>query len=97
MSNHGPVSLPLHKLSFCTTATLHSKMVWEHLSGGTEMFAVFDHVRQPGLGRGVSEKQVLKLVRDGHLLVCTLEWSDNVHAGIRWITLEKLPVTVKVF
>ncbi|KAI4261712.1 MAG: hypothetical protein L6R42_003092 [Xanthoria sp. 1 TBL-2021] len=43
-------------------------MVWEHLSGGTEMFAVFDCVRKPGLGRGVSEKQVLKLVRDGHLL-----------------------------
>ncbi|KAL8846064.1 MAG: hypothetical protein Q9221_008810 [Calogaya cf. arnoldii] len=43
-------------------------MVWEHLSGGTNMFAVFDHVRKPGLGRAVSEKQVLKLVQDGHLL-----------------------------
>ncbi|KAL8651903.1 MAG: hypothetical protein Q9226_004492 [Calogaya cf. arnoldii] len=32
------------------------------------MFAVFDHVRKPGLGRAVSEKQVLKLVQDGHLL-----------------------------
>ncbi|KAI4109858.1 MAG: hypothetical protein LQ339_001642 [Xanthoria mediterranea] len=68
MSNHSPVSLSLHKLSFCTTATLHSKMVWEHLSGGSDMYAVFDHVRKPGLGQAVSEKQVLRLVRDGHLL-----------------------------
>ncbi|KAI4223185.1 MAG: hypothetical protein LQ349_007478 [Xanthoria aureola] len=43
-------------------------MVWEHLSGGSDMYAVFDHVRKPGLGQAVSEKQVLRLVRDGHLL-----------------------------
>ncbi|KAL8789718.1 MAG: hypothetical protein Q9213_000968 [Squamulea squamosa] len=68
MPPSGPVSLPLHKLSFCTTATLHSKMLWEHLAGGVDLFAVFDHVRKPGLGRAVSEKQVLKLVRHGDLL-----------------------------
>ncbi|KAL8671155.1 MAG: hypothetical protein Q9168_004332 [Polycauliona sp. 1 TL-2023] len=32
------------------------------------MLAVFEHVRKPGLGRAVSEKQVLRLVREGHLL-----------------------------
>ncbi len=67
--SYNPVSLPLHKLSFCTTATLHAKMVWEHLSGGADMYAVFDHVKRPDLGRPVSEKQILKLVRHGDLLV----------------------------
>lgn len=87
MSNHSPVSLLLHKLSFCTTATLHSKMVWEHLSGGSDMYAVFDHVRKPGLGQAVSEKQVLRLVRDGHLLVCMMRSTNKDHLGMLWITL----------
>ncbi|KAL8728103.1 MAG: hypothetical protein Q9166_005628 [cf. Caloplaca sp. 2 TL-2023] len=43
-------------------------MLWEHLTGGVDMFAVFDHVTKPGLGRAVSKKQVLKLVRHGELL-----------------------------
>lgn len=65
----GPVSLQLHKLSFCTTATLHAKMLWEHLSGDIDMFAVFDHVKKPGLGQSVSEKQIVRLIRHGNLLV----------------------------
>ena len=65
-----PISLPLFKLSFCTTATLQAKMLWEHLSGGSDMSAVFHHVKKPCLGGITSEKQILKLVRAGNLLVC---------------------------
>lgn len=96
MSTDGPISLPLHKLSFCTTASLHAKMLWEHLSGGIEMFAVFDHVRKPGLGT-VSEKQVLKLVRHGDLLVCTLHCDDSLVAETRWFMLQKLFVPFNAF
>lgn len=69
---YSPVSLPLHKLSFCTTATLNAKMLWEHLTGGLDMYAVFDYVKKPGLGQSVSEKQILKLVHHGDLLVRSL-------------------------
>ncbi|KAL8730906.1 MAG: hypothetical protein Q9181_004508, partial [Wetmoreana brouardii] len=32
------------------------------------MFAVFDHVKKPDLGRSVSERQILKLIKDCELL-----------------------------
>ncbi|KAI4137758.1 MAG: hypothetical protein L6R39_007112 [Caloplaca ligustica] len=43
-------------------------MLWEHLTGGLDMYAVFDYVKKPGLGQSVSEKQILKLVHHGDLL-----------------------------
>ncbi|KAI4169013.1 MAG: hypothetical protein LQ348_007370 [Seirophora lacunosa] len=43
-------------------------MLWEHVVGESNMYAVFDHVKKPGLGLGVSERQTLKLVRRGDLL-----------------------------
>ena len=67
---YSPVSLSLYKLSFCTTATLHANTLWEHLSGSSDMYAVFDRVRTPGLGQTVSEKQILRLIRHSNLLVC---------------------------
>jgi len=66
----GPESLPLFKLSFCTTATLQSKMIWTHLPHRDSMFAVFDQIRKSGLGGLVSEKRILKLVQGSDLLVC---------------------------
>ena len=66
----GPESLPLFKLSFCTTATLHSKMIWTHLPHRAGLFAAFDQIRKSGLGGLVSEKKVLKLIQGGDLLVC---------------------------
>ncbi len=60
------------------------------------MFAVFDHVRKPGLG-AVSEKQVLKLVRHGDLLVCTLHCNDSLVAETCLFTLRMLLVTFIVF
>lgn len=69
----GPVSLPLFKLSFCTTATHGSKLIWTHLSGNNEMFAVFDQIRKLGFGGSVIEKRLLKLTRGGDLLVCFCE------------------------
>ncbi|KAL9604679.1 MAG: hypothetical protein Q9219_000399 [cf. Caloplaca sp. 3 TL-2023] len=43
-------------------------MLWDHLWGGLDLYAVFDRIRRPGLGQGVSEKQILRLVRRGDLL-----------------------------
>ncbi|KAL8886618.1 MAG: hypothetical protein Q9215_005706 [Flavoplaca cf. flavocitrina] len=68
IADRGPVSLPLQKLSFCTTPLLHSKLVWEHLSDQTRICAVFDQVKKPGLGQTATLKHVLKLVQDGRLL-----------------------------
>ena len=70
-SSQGPISLPLFKLSFCTTATHGSKLIWTHLTGKNEMFAVFDQVRKIGLGGAITEKRLLKLTRGGDLLVCS--------------------------
>lgn len=69
-NSYAPVSLPLQKLSFCTNATLHTKPRWEQFAGEVDLYAVFDSVKNRGLGGGVSEKQLLKLVRKGDLLVC---------------------------
>ena len=65
----GLESLPLFKLSFCTTATLQSKMMWTHLPHRDSMFAVFDQIRKTGLGGLVFEKKILKLIHGGDLLV----------------------------
>ena len=81
MADRGPVSLPLQKLSFCTTPLLHSKLVWEHLSDQTRICAVFDQVKKPGLGQTATQKHVLKLVQEGHLLVCTLDWNKSCILG----------------
>lgn len=69
-SSEGPISLPLFKLSFCTTATHGSKFLWTHLTGKNEMFAVFDQVRKIGLGGSITERRLLKLTCGGELLVC---------------------------
>ncbi|KAL9037220.1 MAG: hypothetical protein Q9180_003843 [Flavoplaca navasiana] len=68
MAGRGPVSLPLQKLSFCTTPLLHSKLVWEHLSDQNRICAVFDQIKKPGLGQTATLKHVLRLVQDSHLL-----------------------------
>lgn len=67
---HGPSSLSLYKLSFCTTAAPGARMLWTHLSGHTNMFAVFDRLRSIGLGGSISESQILKLTCEADLLVC---------------------------
>ncbi|KAL8800559.1 MAG: hypothetical protein Q9182_005114 [Xanthomendoza sp. 2 TL-2023] len=67
-SLNGPVSLSLRRLSFSTTPTLQSRPVWEHLTAGADMFAVFDHVQKTILGRAISEKWILKLVQGVNLL-----------------------------
>ena len=65
----GPVSLTLFKLSFCTTATLKSNLLWTHLPSRDDLFAVFDSVFHKDLEGSVTEKKVLKLIRGGDLLV----------------------------
>ena len=68
----GPVPLSLFKLSFCTTATLRSNLLWTHLPNRDDLFAVFDSVYHKDLEGPVTEKKVLKLVRGGDLLVGSL-------------------------
>ncbi|KAL9576747.1 MAG: hypothetical protein Q9212_006849 [Teloschistes hypoglaucus] len=96
--NH-PVSLALLKLSFCTTVTLHAKLPWKHFSDGVDMFAVFDFVRKPDLGRSVSEKQVLKLVRQGDLLVRRIQMNFRPESGfdtaVRILRALGLPINDK--
>ncbi len=84
----GPESLPLFKLSFCTAATLHSKMTWTHLPHDHSIFAVFDQVRKTGLGGRVSEKKILKLVHGADLFVCLTMYSLQsrlVNLGTCWV------------
>ena len=45
-------------------------MLWTHLSGRANMFAVFDKLRSIGLGGSISESRVLKLTCEADLLVC---------------------------
>lgn len=66
---HGPLSLPLSKLSYSIARTLKSKILWTHLPAQHDMFAVFDSVRQAVLG-GILERRILKVVHDGDILVC---------------------------
>lgn len=70
--NPGTVSLSLFKLSFCTTANLRSNLLWTHLPNRDDLFAVFDSVFRKDLQGSVTEKKVLKLIRGGDLLVCSL-------------------------
>lgn len=88
----GPESLPLFKLSFCTTATLQSKMIWTHLPHRDGMFAVFDQVRKTGLGGLVSEKRILKLVQGGDVLVCLA-----VLCSFNWFVIAQYLVGYLVF
>ena len=69
----GPLSLPLVKLSFCTTSTLRANLLWSHLPYRDDLFAVFDVISYKDLGGCVSEKRVLKLFRGGEILVCLFE------------------------
>lgn len=64
------MSFPLHKLSFCTTPVLASKMTWTHLPAHNSMFMVYDQVRKAGLGGAIMEKHVLKVIRGADVLVC---------------------------
>ena len=66
---NAPVSLPLAKLSYCTTATLSSHMQWIHLTNQNDLFAVFDTTRRLDMSEQISEKHVLKLVNGKDLLV----------------------------
>ncbi|KAL8932313.1 MAG: hypothetical protein Q9216_006888 [Gyalolechia sp. 2 TL-2023] len=73
-------------------------MLWEHLSGDLDMYVVFDHIRKPGLGQAVSERQILRV----HL--CLLEEIDleNVVYQVRRIQMNFRPeagyeVAVRVF
>ncbi|KAL9586069.1 MAG: hypothetical protein Q9203_003992 [Teloschistes exilis] len=63
------------------------------------MFAVFDLVRKPDLGRSVSEKQVLKLVRQGDLLVRRIQMNFRPESGfdtaVRIIQALGLPINDK--
>ena len=68
----GPVSLPLFKLSFCTTVGLRSNLVWTHLPQRDNLFAVFDYVTRSSVEGFISQKRTLKLVRGGEVLVCLL-------------------------
>lgn len=69
-STQYPMSFPLHKLSFCTTPVLASKMTWTHLPAQDSMFTVYDKVRKAGLGGAIMEKHVLKVIRGADVLVC---------------------------
>lgn len=72
-SSHGPLTLPLFKLSFCTATTHGSKLMWTHLTKEREIFAVFDQIKKFGLGGSITEKKLLKLTCGGDLLVCLLK------------------------
>ena len=74
-----PLSLPLCKLSYCTTPTLASKMTWTHIPAQDDMFAVVDQVRRQGLGGSITTRKTLKLIRGGNLLVRS---SDVLHCVI---------------
>lgn len=64
-----PVSLPLFKLSFCTTPTVRVNLVWTHLPQRDNLFAVFDYVSQKDVEGFTTQKKILKLIRGGDLLV----------------------------
>ncbi|KAL8825961.1 MAG: hypothetical protein Q9191_004090 [Dirinaria sp. TL-2023a] len=64
----GPTSLTLFKLSFCTTPTLRSRLLWTHLPNRDNLFAVFDSLFQKDLEGSVTEKKMLKLIRGSELL-----------------------------
>ena len=65
-----PLSLPLFKLSFCTTPTVRANLVWTHLPQRDNLFAVFDCVSQKDAEGFMTQQKILKLVRGGDLLVC---------------------------
>ena len=51
------------------------------------MYAVFDQLRSAGLGGMVTEKQVLKLIHGGNILVCStmlcsLDFSIEVYSHL---------------
>ena len=71
----GPLSLPLCKLSYCTTPTLASKMTWTHIPAQDDMFAVVDQVKRLGLGGSITTRKILKLIRGGNILVCQVTYS----------------------
>ncbi|KAL9634764.1 MAG: hypothetical protein Q9164_003893 [Protoblastenia rupestris] len=66
---NGPVTLPLAKLSYCTTATLSSHMQWIHLTNQSDLFAVFDTIRRLDVSEQISEKHILKLVNGRDLVI----------------------------
>lgn len=70
--DYSPTSLPLFKLSHCTTTTPRSNMLWTHLPNRDDMFAVFDQLRRMNFDGSIVEMKVLKLVRAGELLVGTI-------------------------
>ena len=61
--------MTLFKLSFCTTPTLRSHLLWTHLPNRDNLFAVFDSLFQKDLEGSVTEKKMLKLIRGSELLV----------------------------
>ncbi|KAL2044738.1 hypothetical protein N7G274_002513 [Stereocaulon virgatum] len=63
-----PVTLPLFKISYSTTATPRSSKQWTHLPNRDSMFVVFDMVRKKDLDGVVVERKLLKLVKEGELL-----------------------------
>lgn len=63
-------TMPLAKFSHATTLMLQSKPTWTHLPQRDNMFAVLDLVSSKGLGNGVNQRNILRVVRGGDLLVC---------------------------
>ncbi len=60
---NGPVSLPLHKISHCTTPSVRAQhMEWKHSPNRDDMFAVFDTMRSKDISNRVTEHRVLKLI-----------------------------------
>lgn len=45
-------------------------MLWTHLTGRANMYAVFDRLRSIGLGGSLAESRILKLTSEADLLVC---------------------------
>ena len=65
----GPASLPIMKLSHCTSQNLQAKVTWTHLANRDDMYVVFDLLRTNVSDGSVKEHSVLKVVTAGELFV----------------------------
>ncbi|MCJ1273299.1 hypothetical protein MMC21_001089 [Puttea exsequens] len=63
----GPASLPIMKLSHCTSQNLQAKVTWTHLANRDDMYVVFDLLRTNVSDGSVKEHSVLKVVTAGEL------------------------------